>query len=43
MTAVFTRRWENRRWNELEVPCSYKLTGLEEVLLKLQTITTEYF
>ena len=38
ITAVVTGRRENRRSNGLEVPCSYKLKGTKDVLLKVETI-----
>ena len=37
------QRRENRKSNGLEVPCSYKLKGTKDVLLKEETIINEYF
>ena len=41
--AVDTGRRENRKSNGLEVPCSYKLKGTKDVLLKVETTINEYF
>ena len=43
ITDVVTGRRENRKSNGLEVPCSYKLEGTKDVLLKVETIINEYF
>ena len=39
---VSGQRRENRKSNGLEVPCSYKLKGTKDVLLKVETIINEY-
>ena len=43
ISTVVTGRRENRKSNGLEVPCSYKLKGTKDVLLKVETIINEYF